>query len=380
MAATPLRTARDALGWSQTAVAQRLNQAGQRAGLPARPVASRVAELSRWENGRVIPDRDNRQLLRRVYGLTNAELGFPTDSEAEDTDDEPRDRLMVSRRIDPQTVALFRQQTDHARATDRRLGATALLEQLRGQIRQLDDLLHHALLADQRAPLAAALSEASTLAGWTALDVGSIDHAWRHYETAKTAARESGSPVLLSHAAAEQAVLLLDVGEADSAVELLAEVRAHAEATTPALQRAWLAAAAGEAFAAAGQRDHALRAFDHADVLAPEVRQHPDLPFVFLGGDNLARWRGNALVRLGDPDAIDHLSRLVHGTTPLSARAHAGMLVDLAYAYAATGDRAAALTYAGHARRLASQIGSRRQQRRLQRLQLPLTGSERDAR
>lgn len=186
--------------------------------------------------------------------------------------------------------------------------------------------------------------------------------------------------MLLSHAAAEQAIVLLDLGEAESAVELLAEVRARAEQTTPALQRAWLAAAAGEAFAAAGQHDPALRAFDHADALAPENRQHPDLPFVFLGGDNLARWRGNALARLGHPDAIDHLTRLVHGTSPLSARAHAGMLIDLASAYAATGDRAAALTYAGHARRLASQIGSRRQQRRLLRLQLPLSGSERDAR
>ncbi|MQA15862.1 MAG: tetratricopeptide repeat protein [Pseudonocardiaceae bacterium] len=379
MASTRLCAVREALGWSQAAVAERLNRVGQQAGLPARPVASRVAELSRWENGRVTPDRDNQRLLRRVYGLTSEELGFPRDVHGDVIDAELRDRVAVSRHVDAQTVALFRQQTDNARATDRRFGATALLEQLRGEIRQLEDLLHHAVLADQRAPLAVALSEASTLAGWTALDVGSTDHAWQHYETAKTAARESDSPVLLAHAAAEQAFLLLDLDEADSAVELLGEVRAHAEPTTPELQRAWLAAAAGEAFAAAGRHDHALRAFDQADALTPEDRQHPELPFVFLGGDALARWRGNALVRLGDPGAIDHFTRLVHHT-PLSARAHAGMLVDLAYAHAATGDRAAALTYAGHARRLASQIGSRRQQRRLQRLQLPLTGLERDAR
>jgi transcriptional regulator with XRE-family HTH domain len=68
MAATRLQAVREALGWSQVAVAERLNRAGQQAGLPARPVASRVAELSRWENGRVTPDRDNRRLLRRVYG------------------------------------------------------------------------------------------------------------------------------------------------------------------------------------------------------------------------------------------------------------------------------------------------------------------------
>lgn len=144
-------------------------------------------------------------------------------------------------------------------------------------------MLHHAVLADQRAPLAIALSEASTLAGWTTLDVGSTHQAWQHYETAKAAARESESPVLLAHATAEQAFPLLDVGETHSVIELLAEVRAHAEPTTPELQRAWLAAAAGEAFAAVGQRDDALRAFDAADALVPEDRRHPDLPFVFLG-------------------------------------------------------------------------------------------------
>lgn len=47
------------------------------------------------------------------------------------------------------------------------------------------------------------------------------------------------------------------------------------------------------------------------------------------------------------------------------------MLVDLAFAYAAAGDRDAARSYAQQARRLALQIKSDRQLRRLTRLTLP---------
>jgi hypothetical protein len=49
------------------------------------------------------------------------------------------------------------------------------------------------------------LVEASTLAGWQALDRAALGQAWTHYERAKAAAREADSPALLAHAIAEQA-------------------------------------------------------------------------------------------------------------------------------------------------------------------------------
>jgi len=52
-------------------------------------------------------------------------------------------------------------------------------------------------------------------------------------------------------------------------------------------------------------------------------------------------------------------------------RAKVGMLVDLAFAYATAGDRAAAQHHARQARRLGLQIKSDRQLRRLSRLVLP---------
>ncbi|MGH3634782.1 MAG: amino acid ABC transporter substrate-binding protein, partial [Mycobacterium sp.] len=86
---------------------------------------------------------------------------------------------------------------------------------------------------------------------------------------------------------------------------------------------------------------------------------------------HLDRWRGNALARLGAPDAINQLTDALARLPADFVRARTGLLVDLAYAHAAAGDRDAALAYARQARRLAARIKSDRQQRRLNRLVLP---------
>ena len=116
----------------------------------------------------------------------------------------------------------------------------------------------------------------------------------------------------------------------------------------------------------------ALRAFDAAAaLLLPVDPEDPALPFLFLGGAHLDRWRGHALARLGEHEAINSLTDALPRLPPDFVRARAGMLVDLARAHAATGDRHAALTYARQAKQLASQIKSDRQLRRLAALVLP---------
>jgi tetratricopeptide (TPR) repeat protein len=267
-------------------------------------------------------------------------------------------------------VDVFRHQVDHARYIDRRFGALTQLDQLRTQIDQVQQLLTHCP-GPQRPTLAGVLVEASTLAGWQALDRAALGQAWAYYERAKTAAREAGSAALLAHATAEQAFVMIDLDETTAAVDQLAHARDIAnDAATPLLS-AWLAAARGETLAAAGRADDARRAFDTASSLLPANPIDPALPFLFLGDSHLDRWRGNALARVGAPDAIDQLTAALTRLPADFVRARTGLLVDLAYAHAAAGDRDAALTYARQARRLAAQIKSDRQQRRLNQLVLP---------
>ena len=332
--------------------------------------ASVKIQLSGWENGKTVPNKDYRPLFREIYGRTNAELGFPDEPEEDPEAAELRSRLAVARSIDAQTVELFFQQIDHARKVDRRFGGLTQLHKLRTQIHQVQDRLTHSI-GGARSQLAGALMEASTLAGSHALDRAALGQAWTHYERAKLAAPESNSPTSVTHALGEQAFLLIDLGETTAAVDQLAYARSLATRTTSTLLRTWLAAAHGEALAAAGHSDDAQRAFDTADTLLPANPVDPDLPFLFLAGTHLDRWRGHALARLGAPEAIDQLTSALTRLPPDFVRARTGLLVDLTYAHAATGDRDTALTHARQARRLAAQIKSDRQLRRLNQLVLP---------
>jgi tetratricopeptide (TPR) repeat protein len=191
----------------------------------------------------------------------------------------------------------------------------------------------------------------------------------------KAGAREAGSPLLLAHSIAQQAFILIEIGEVNAAAEQFDEARTLAEHSAPDLLRSWLAAAHGEGLAAAGHRNEALRAFDEADRLLPIDPVNVDLPFLFLAGGHLDRWRGHAMSRLGEPDAIDQLTHALPRLPRDFTRARTGMLVDLAYAYAAAGARDAALAHARQAKRLAMQIKSDRQLRRLNGLILPTTST-----
>ncbi|PXY27757.1 tetratricopeptide repeat protein [Prauserella muralis] len=374
--ATKLQKVRkDELGYKAAEVINLLVRRADALGITVMDASSLKTKLSRWENGHDQVNEPYRRLFRDVYGRTNSELGFPEEDE-DDEVSELRSRLALARSVDAGAVEAFRQQVDSARRSDRQFGGIVLLDQLRHLIEQLEGLLSHSTARGQREALASVLVEASTLAGWVALDRNAIGQAWGHYERAKAAAREAGSATMLAHALAEQAFVLIDIDETQHAAEQLEHARSLAEREASPLLRAWLAAASGEGFAATGQQADALRAFDTADALLPADPRDPRLPFLFLGDSHLDRWRGNALAKLGEPDAVEQLTNALPRLPAAFVRARVGMLVDLAYAHAAAGDRDEAQRYARQARQLGKQIRSDRHLRRLSGLVLP-TGSRR---
>jgi tetratricopeptide (TPR) repeat protein len=370
MAGTQLQAVRRQLGYSADEVIRMLLRRADALAVPVMSAASLKTKVSRWENGRESVSGPYQRLFRDIYGRTNEELGFPPEQDDDDAD-ELLARISVARRVDAGMVEVFREQVENARHVDRRFGGVVLLDQLRSTIDQIEGLLRFSTAQGHREALAGVLTEASALAGWEVLDRNAFNQAWDHHERAKAAAHQAQSPTLLAHATAQQAFILIDLGEVHGAVDLLTSARALAEHSAPSLLRAWLAAAHGEGLAAAGHRDDALRAFDAADSLVPADPVDPALPFLFLADAHLDRWRGHALARLGEPDAIDQLSHALPRLPAEFIRAKTGMLVDLAVAYAAAGDRDAALAYSREAKRLASQIKSDRQRRRLSGLILP---------
>ncbi|MGH3926763.1 MAG: hypothetical protein ACRDTT_28525, partial [Pseudonocardiaceae bacterium] len=119
-----------------------------------------------------------------------------------------------------------------------------------------------------------------------------------------------------------------------------------------------------EALAAHGDQTASLRAFDRAAALLPSDAVDAR-PYVALDTVHLARWRGHALARFGDPHATVILTDALNRLDSSFVRAETALRVDLATALAASGDRDEARDHADHAARLAAQVGSARQHRRL---------------
>lgn len=314
------------------------------------------------------------RLLEQIFDLDITELlSRPTAYDRDREATELRQRLSASRQVDATVIDLLRQQLNGLRRLDRQMGAIVAYDEVKAKAEQVRRLQSYSLSPDTRAHLAAVLSELCALAGWEALDRYQIGQAWEHHERAKQAAREAESSALLAHATAQQAFILADLGEVRLAVEQLAEARALVKRTAPALLRAWLVAAHGEGLAAVGQRDDALRAFDVASSLLPNDPVDPSLEFLVLGGVHLDRWRGHALARLGDSGAVSVLSSALERLDPTFTRAETALRVDLGAALATQGERDEARSHVQRAGRLATEIGSARQERRIRSLSVSIT-------
>jgi hypothetical protein len=171
---------------------------------------------------------------------------------------------------------------------------------------------------------------------------------------------------------AQQAFVLVEIGEAWSALDLVNEALKEAGSAVPARFHAWLRAAQAEVSAAAGDRLVCQRAFDKAATLLPSGVDASDaeMPYIVLNDAHLARWRGNCLARLGDPSALDDLYLALNSRGVVSTRAEAGLHCDIAHALVLNGERGDARRHATEARRLARRAGSVRQRRRVERLAL----------
>ncbi|MFB9908483.1 hypothetical protein [Allokutzneria oryzae] len=310
------------------------------------------------------------RLLERIFDMSIGELlAAPVaDKQEDDSGVELRQMLNASRRVDLRVLELLHEQLSAIRRLDRQMGALVAHDEVRVKMEQVARLMSHSLAPDVRTQLAVLLAELSTLAGWQALDLGNAAASWQYYDRGRVAAAESAKVAFEVHVIAEQAFVLLDVDRAADAVQLLSTARVKARNSAPLLLRSWLAAAHGEALAAAGQKNESLRAFDKAAALLPSETTNVDGPYVVLDAVHLARWRGHALARFADPDAVDVLTGALERLDSSFTRAETALRVDLAIALVTIGEPHEARRQASHAGELAAEIGSVRQQRRMRAL------------
>ncbi|SDR05722.1 hypothetical protein SAMN04489764_3247 [Thermostaphylospora chromogena] len=305
---------------------------------------------------------------RMLIGLAPLDITSPTGDHGEEhqeQNEELRIRIETAATIDTTMVAILFTETNNLRLLDRRLGGVVIADKMRAHISQIQRAHRHAIRPGIRARLAHVLSETAALAGWQAIDHCVLSDAWDYHETAISAAREADDPALLAYAQGQQAYVLIDLGRPAEAAELLRHIRHTYDRRVPAHLRTWLAAAHAEAAAVLGDETTTRTALDQAAALLPEGEPDPNLPYVALNAHHLARWRGNCLVRFGDPETIEDLRSALAGMDGTFNRAEAGLRCDLAHALLATGEPEAARPHLHRAEHLATMIKSRRHGRRI---------------
>lgn len=365
----PLRAARVARGWSQSRAAEELAALAAARGVAVAAPLSLKTQLSRWENQHALPEEHYRDLLRELYECSEAELGLVDPVEppsAASSDIEAlRAELAAAATVDEPAIELIRTQLRATRALDDRLGAAAVTGSAYAQLSYLERALAYRTDSHLRRQLGRLVVDAATLAGRLALDGAEHGTAWRHFETAKAAAREAESSALLGYAMVEQAAVLTDIGEAAAAVELVDQAIPTATADAPGPLRAWFEASRGEVLAAAGAASPAHSAYRSAERELSAGTTSGDissveLPFVRFDRPALHRRRGHARRLLHEnQSAIEDLQQaLDYGGG--SSRELAGIHVDLVYAHRSIGQLTDAAEHARSARAIATRIGSTR--------------------
>jgi hypothetical protein len=132
--------------------------------------------------------------------------------------------------------------------------------------------------------------------------------------------------------------------------------------------RTWLSAAEGEAAAILGDEATCRNALDQAARLLPDGPADPNTPYLSIDAHHLARWRGNCLVRFGDPGTVDDLRSALAGMDGTYNRAESAVRCDLGHAHLARGEPEAAQPHIQRAQQLATMTGSRRQRARIDEL------------
>jgi transcriptional regulator with XRE-family HTH domain len=366
-----IRQARIDRGWSQARLTAELQAVARHQGIELPHAETMKSRISRWENGHARPDGFYRRLLREALGMDDQELGLtesgetPLVSAAADL----RMHLEFGKQVDGGLLAALQNQTESIRVQDRQFGAGQLLELLRGHVRNLEAHLSHAVFEEARRPVAAVLADAAALAGWQALDVGSVDQAWRFLATASAAARQADDAGLYAFARLQQASVLAELDRAAEAADLASAVWESAERRVAPFVRCWLAAATAEMYAGDDRSGGARAQLRVAESMAGALAASgpPCLVFDEL---HLERWVGHTLVRLHDPAAEPRLTAVAARMDKTFTRASASLTIDLAAALLQRQERSEGLIRLAAGEELARKVGSRRQLRRASRLRL----------
>jgi transcriptional regulator with XRE-family HTH domain len=204
-----LREAREARGWSSVRVRRAMAAAADRLGVVIASDASLRVMLSRWENGRAIPDPTYRVLLEAVFDLPGDALGLdPSEVSAPEEMTALAPRAARGPLPNPAVLNyLTAQLTAHSRL-DNLAGPTFILATASTQLRQVEVLA--AAGPPDVARLAAKFAE---FTGWLHQDAGDLPEALRLTCRAVDLADAAGDAELATYSLMRKANVLAATGD-----------------------------------------------------------------------------------------------------------------------------------------------------------------------
>jgi transcriptional regulator with XRE-family HTH domain len=331
-----IRQARLSRGWSQDVLARRV-AATRRAGGESVDPLSVKTQLSRWENGRVVPDRFTCQILADVFSTTvEALFGLRP------ADDLPRP-VLVEAHVTPHTVELLRARRAVHAQTEASFGPAEASTLVSQDLATIDGLLRVAPepLSSELHEVAAMIAE---LGGWIAQDSGDTDQALVCTTRAHAHAQAAANPRLEAMIVMRWANV---VASSDPRASASLSRRAEELASRLLASRLHAAIARQRACVAALLDDRKLfheqieRAIDFAatPVVPGELAPYADVAYI-------ASEHAEGLLVLGEPEgAADALAGHVLRWAPGQERDHAVALTRWLQALAASGDCQTALDH-----------------------------------
>ncbi len=270
-----IRQARDARGWTSAQLNLELRRAACQLRVTTATEASLRVMISRWENGKELPDISYRLLLQKAFNLPAEALGFD-DERVVETASAPLAALVqrgASRlQLSDDTLSYFRVQfAEHVRM-DNLVGPGLVIDVVLVQYQQLRTL------AEQRSvetfQLAANFAE---LAGWLHQDSGDLSLALKYTDESVDFAEAAGQVDLLAYVLMRKSNILSAVGDHQRAILTAQRALTVAERSAPHLAAVCLRQVA-LAHAYLGHEMAARAALDRALELAtPTVESDNEL-------------------------------------------------------------------------------------------------------
>ena len=294
--------------------------------MPARE--SLLKNLSRWENGHVVPNEENRRVLRTILSATDDDLGLLAP--------EPPPAI-VGQRLGLDLLTYYEELLKQHNIADNAMGPRAVLPLVLAQVATLEPLVRTARGADRKAGVRV-LARYEEHLGWLAQDCGDLGAAAAHTDRARALVAELDDPNLTAYVTMRRSNIATD--DDDPALALaLADSAWTAGGQGPADLRAVILRQRANALAGLGERTACAADMDLALEVAGALEADEQALAPYCTQRYVAAEAGKCWLLLGEPQrARDLLSALEHDPDASSRRDLGLALSRAAVAHAASGE------------------------------------------